>query len=225
MPTPQPDHPERDEDEKLEELAERILHDRGIEGSIHEFLHTRGIDMTMTEVLNLVIDRIDRLRDLSRQSSRPLPPESVHQRLAASGVTFEPFDGDQDPVALSIARYSDLVASSFSTRQAAGKLGVGESRVRQLLNASPPKLYGFKARQSGAWKIPRFQFDDNGLIPGITDVLSALDPGLPPLEVEAWFTAPSPDLEDTNGRPLTPLQWLRSGNPVDTIVDIAQRIG
>src|SRR5690554_2019406 len=91
-----------------------------------------------------------------------MPNRETRQRLRALGITFEPIEGEDDPVAKSIAAYSDVLASSLTTTEAARIMGVNASRVRQLLTASPARLYGIKADARASWRIPRFQFDAGG---------------------------------------------------------------
>jgi hypothetical protein len=194
-----------------------------VKNSAEELLKARGITMSMEQLFELMIEQVRQLPELRRQSSSGMPTEKVRERLRDTGLTFEPYDGDEDPVATSVARYSELLASSLSTKAAAARLDVGASRVRQLLNATPPGLYGFKDTND-SWKIPRFQFSQDGLIRGMKEVLSVLNPELHPLEVETWFRTPNPDLLDEEERQLSPLQWLGMGEDIEAVVDIAKRI-
>lgn len=191
--------------------------------SAEELLRARGITMSMEQLLELVLEQVRQLPELKRRSSSGMPTEKVRERLQDTGLTFEPYEGDEDPVATSIARYSEILASSLSTKAAAARLDVGASRVRQLLNATPPGLYGFKDTND-SWKIPRFQFGQDGLVSGMNEVLKVLNPDLHPLEVETWFTTPNPDLLHDEEQQLSPLQWLRMGKDVEAVVDIAKRI-
>ncbi len=208
---------------RLKELTEEVLRAKGIEMSAEDMLQARGISMSVEQLFELMLEQVSEMPEVQRQASAGVPREPVRRRLADAGITFESYEGDEDPVAASIARYSELVASSLSTTEAAERLGVGGSRIRQLLTAKPPKLYGFKDSQGG-WKIPRFQFDEDGLIPGIQEVIGALETDLHPLEVETWFEAPNPDLLHEEEQQLSPLQWLRMGRDVETVVDIAKRL-
>lgn len=194
-----------------------------VENSAEELLKARGITMSMEQLFELMIEQVRQLPELRRQSSSGMPTEKVRERLRDTGLTFEPYDGDEDPVATSIARYSELLASSLSTKAAAARLDVGASRVRQLLNATPPGLYGFKDAND-SWKIPRFQFGQDGLVRGMKEVLRVLNSDLHPLELATWFRTPNPDLLDEEGRTLSPLQWLGMGEDIEAVVDIAKRI-
>jgi hypothetical protein len=194
-----------------------------VETSAEELLEARGITMSMEQLFELMVEQVRQLPELRRQSSSGMPTDKVRERLRDTGLTFEPYEGDEDPVAASVARYSELLASSLSTKAAAARLDVGASRVRQLLNATSPGLYGFKDAND-SWKIPRFQFGQDGLIRGMKEVLRVLNSDLHPLEVQTWFRTPNPDLLDEEERKLSPLQWLGMGEDIEAVVDIAERI-
>lgn len=95
------------------------------------------------------------------------------------------------------------------------------SRIRRRLTSAPPSLYGI--RLGSGWVLPELQFDGNELVPGIEEVVARLDPELHPVSVFHWFTTPNPDLmvENLGGRTLSPRNWLCSGLPVQTVVDLA----
>jgi CheY-like chemotaxis protein len=131
-----------------------------------------------------------------------------------------PIDGEvnSSPLATRAAKYDAIVASSLTTKQAAKKLGVNASRIRQRLLANPPQLYGI--RRDNAWWLPKFQFGSKGLVPHIAEVIAHLDPQLDPVAVDAWFRTPHVDLEDGD-RTLSPLQWLAEGRKVAAVVQLA----
>jgi hypothetical protein len=119
------------------------------------------------------------------------------------------------------AEYADLLRDSCSVEQAARILGVNASRIRQRLTGSPRTLYGIKYGKS--WRIPRFQFQQRRLVPGIEPVISRLAEPLHPVAVCRWFTAPNHDLT-VAARPVSPLEWLRSGNPPRAVADLAAQL-
>ncbi len=139
---------------------------------------------------------------------RGLPSEE-QAALRRGGLTLEAMDlGDRDPVLVTAARYSAMVASSLSVAQVARKLGIDESRVRHRL--SERSLYGIKLR--GTWMLPAFQFTADATIPGIEQVLPRVPADLHPVALLNWFTLPEPDLvvgeEET---PVSPRDWLLMG--------------
>jgi hypothetical protein len=141
--------------------------------------------------------------------------------LRAGGLEPEaPLSGG-DPVAQGQEDYERLLDTALSTEEAARFLGVNESRIRQRLNASPPTLYGVRARRG--WKLPRFQFTADDVVPGFEQVLAKVPRDLHPLEFESWFLMPNPDLpfrEDAE-RALSPKEWLCLGYPPGEVAALA----
>jgi hypothetical protein len=84
-------------------------------------------------------------------------------------------------------------------------------------------LYGIKVRHE--WLLPRFQFTEEGTVPGIEQILGELDPELHPLSVQRWFTLPDPDLTDEVSRePMSPLDWLRTGHKPSVVARMASEL-
>ena len=156
---------------------------------------------------------------------RPLP--DPRRELSASeiavleqgGFELEPLAlDDAHPLIMSAA----LIASSLSVAEAASRLHVEGSRVRQRLGER--SLYGIKMRSG--WRLPQFQFTDQGTVPGIEFVLPRLDPMLHPLSIVGWFTTSSPDLTYGDGEePVSPLTWLMAGCPPEPVTELASSLG
>jgi hypothetical protein len=129
---------------------------------------------------------------------------------------------DTHPLIKSAAAYAALIGSSLSVAQAASRLHVAGSRVRQRLGERT--LYGIKMRSG--WRLPLFQFSDQGTVPGIDVVLPRLDPMLHPLTVVGWFTTPNPDLTYADDEePVTALTWLMAGRSPSPVAELARSVG
>ncbi len=104
-------------------------------------------------------------------------------------------------------RWANLLMNSVGAAEAARMIGVQESRVRQRL--ANRTLYGFKHEDT--WRVPRFQFYDNRLVPGVAAVFPHLSDTITPVAVETWFTIPTMELvlED---QPMSPRDWLVAGS-------------
>jgi hypothetical protein len=160
---------------------------------------------------------------------RPLP--DPRRELNASDIAvleqggFEleplPLDGTH-PLIRSAATYAALIASSLSVAQAASRLHVEGSRVRQRLGER--SLYGIKMRSG--WRLPLFQFADQGTVPGIDAVFPCLDATLHPLSIVGWFTTPNPDLTyGDDEEPVSPLIWLIAGRSPAPVMELASSLG
>jgi hypothetical protein len=139
--------------------------------------------------------------------------------LEQGGFELEPLPlDDTHPLIRSAAAYAALVASSLSVSQAAARLHVEDSRIRQRLGART--LYGIKLRS--AWRLPLFQFTRQATVPGIETVLPRLDPAVHPLSVVGWLTTPNVDLvHGDDEEPVSPLNWLLAGLPVEPVAELA----
>lgn len=191
------------------------------------YLHSHGIRVAPKTLDAMVQEAIGRMhRTLYRADPRADLTDAEADALRKGGFVLEPLDlGAEDPLVQTAAEFAALLKESLSTAEAAEKLGVDPSRIRQRLTAVPPSLYGI--RLESGWVVPDFQFDGAKLIPGIADVVSRLDPELHPLSVFRWFTLTSPDLEVESGgefRTLSPRDWLRFGLPVHEVADLAAHL-
>jgi len=128
--------------------------------------------------------------------------------------------GMDDPIVQTAFEYALLRSTALTTRQAADRLGVNDSRVRQRLGEDA--LFGIKA--GGEWRLPLFQFAPDGLVPGIDRVLAQLPRNLNPVVVHRWFRTPNPDLEGADGNARSPLDWLQTGNDPDVVAELARLI-
>lgn len=141
--------------------------------------------------------------------------------LESVGLSTAAWTGsaNQDPLMHSIADYMALIETSFTTGQAADYLKVDVSRIRQRLRER--SLFGIE--YDGERRLPRFQFERKQVLPGLREVLGALPENLNPLDVAEWFLSPNPDLEVAGQDvPLSPRDWLLHGEPVTTVVALAQ---
>src|SRR3546814_21045524 len=88
-------------------------------------------------------------------------------------------------------------------------LGVDRSRIHQRLKDK--SLYGY--RRGGQTLIPLYQLEEKTTLPGLEQVLRALDPDAHPLSVYRFFMTPQPDLviEGPDGleESVYPRDWLR----------------
>lgn len=138
--------------------------------------------------------------------------------LAAAGLTFDrQATGADSPVARTAAEFAALLASALTVPQAAARLGVEPSRVRQRL--AQHTLYGIKLK--AGWRLPLFQFGDRGTVPNFAVVAPRLF-GLHPVAVVRWFTAPHVDLVVGEAeQPVSPRAWLETGRDPQRVAELA----
>jgi hypothetical protein len=229
-PYPEPGDLDRSEvgeaavDYRLEDLAMPAM------SASQAFLHAHGIRVTPAQMDELVREAVERLpRGLYRDDPRRELTVAEVAALVEGGFDLTPeppfLDPAKDPLARTAAELAALLGTSPSTAQAAERLGVDPSRIRQRLTAQPPTLYGI--RRGNGWVVPEFQFDGDRLLPGIGEVAAQLDPDLHPAAVVRWFTTPHPDLvaENSDDAPaLSPRDWLRLGFPPRAVADLAAEL-
>lgn len=139
--------------------------------------------------------------------------------LKGSDLDISPLGADERHLLhRATAAYARLLSESYTVSQVANLLGVNTSRIRQRLTGTPRTLYGTKLGKT--WHIPKFQFRRSRLVPGIQSVIARLARDLHPVAVHRWFTSPNPDLLSAE-RPLSPLDWLKVGNPPDVVAKLA----
>jgi excisionase family DNA binding protein len=113
------------------------------------------------------------------------------------------------------AEYASLVSTSLSVHEAAQRLKVDASRIRQRLTDG--SLFGFKVRRQ--WRIPAWQFIAGREVVGLSDLLVELK-GWEPVAATNFVTSPNVDL--MVGETLySPLQWVLEGRPVETVARLA----
>lgn len=192
----------------------------------HAYLHEHGIAVGLDDLDSMVGQAVNDLQSTLRHSDprEELTPAEI-ETLQRGGFVVEPQDlGDRDPLARTAALYAAILKTSLTTAEAAERLGVATSRIRQRLSSDPPTLYGI--RTESGWRLPVFQFDGDGLLRGFDQVAACLDPELHPVGLYQWLTLPNVDLpadasEESN---LSPRDWLRLGHPIEEVVRIASHL-
>ncbi len=172
---------------------------------------------------------LDRMEDAERfESPRPAGNglTEVEETLLAEGGLATEWRGaeGESPIARTRAEYAVILERALSVTDAATLLGITPARVRQRVNASPQTLYGVKL--SGEWRLPRFQFQigRKRLVPDIEAVIQAIPEGLDAVSVVRWFTSPNPDLQIGDGEPLSPLDWLATGQEPRVAAELVREL-
>ncbi len=192
------------------------------------YLHSHGIRVPPSKLDEMVREAVGRLhRSLFREDPRPDLTAAEAAALERGGFVLEPTDlGAEDPLVQTAAELAALLQESLSTTEAAGRLGVDPSRIRQRLTSAPPSLYGI--RLESGWVVPAFQLEGSKTLPGIADVVARLDSELHPVAVYRWFHLANPDLvlerKGKEPRTLSPRDWLRLGLAVEPVAELAEQL-
>ena len=167
---------------------------------------TAHVDFDATGVAFLLAEALE------HAAESPLPPT---RGLATELVPVAPF-------ADLPATLPELRMQSLSTEEAAARLGVNSSRVRQRLLART--LYGFK--DGAVWRIPSFQFEAGRTVPGVEQVFPEIRPSVSPIAVARWFCVPWADLivDEARETVVSPRTWLLEGRDPAPVVAQARVI-
>ncbi len=195
------------------DLTEKALRERGIRRNREQ------IEDDARRFASEVISFLPTGRRVT-EPAREFSPAEVAV-LEEGGLDLSPPVAEEpDPLARTAAKYAALLATALTTREAAGLLGTGESRVRQRLKEKT--LYGVKAGREN--RLPAFQFEGGREVPGIAEVLRHVDRSLHPVALSNWFTLPNPDLylDEEEERAVSPREWLLSGGTPAVLVPLAE---
>jgi hypothetical protein len=117
-----------------------------------------------------------------------------------------------------------LAVTAFTADEVATGLGVTASRVRQKRLAG--ELWAIPDGQTWVFPVLQFETGDNGgptrQVRGLDQVFKSLPAELHPVAIAGFLRTPQPDL--FQGRPVTPVEWLRDGGDVDRAVAVAVEI-
>jgi hypothetical protein len=123
-----------------------------------------------------------------------------------------------------VAHTARLINTAYTGPEAAALLGITESRVRQRRLART--LWAIESDRN--WVYPAIQFEidvktgkPDRQIRGLERVFQALPTELHPTAVAGLLRTPQVELE-VDGRPLSILEWLRSGGPVESVLELIE---
>lgn len=188
--------------------------------ALEHVLAKAGLRVTADEFLSLVEDVARRLAPPHPEPATYFTPE---QQVALTEVGLDlggQREDDFEPRARQLAAQAVLLDTALTVGDAARVLDVDTSRIRHRLAAG--RLAGWKDR--GSWRLPAWQFTDNGVLPGLEVVLAAMPEDQPPLVLAGFMTTPQEDLQigDTPG---TPRAWLLAGGDPRRVAAQASVLG
>ena len=150
--------------------------------------------------------------------------------LRKGGADLSPWGPrEKDPGVATTAKRAALLATGLSTKEAARVLGVSEARVRRRVG---PEKTLLGAKTPAGWRLPAFQFEGEGEVPGVGHVLKEMDPELDILSVANWFSLPKPELRagylegagEGEDVLLSPRDWLLRGGGPEALLPLAQEL-
>lgn len=179
-----------------------------------------GLTARPPEALNKALQQaIESMhRTLYASSSSELTTSEL-RLLEQAGVDVDEHPDREDPMMAYATEFGAILATSLTAAQGAERLGgITPVRVRQMIREGTV----YAIRIEGRWRIPVFQFKDEGLVPNIGVVNAVLPRALDAVSVLRWYTAPDPELETPAGDVLSPLDWLKAGLDPAAVVKVAR---
>jgi hypothetical protein len=188
--------------------------------ALEDVLAKAGLRIDAEDFLTLVQDAARRLVPPNPDPAQFFTPPQ-RQALGEVGLDLSPHHEDEpDYRARSVAARAVLAESALTVAAAANLLGIDPSRVRHRLAGR--RLTGWK--DQGGWRLPAWQFTEDGVLPGLDVVLAAVPEDEPALVVAAFMTSPQDDLVIA-GDPGTPRQWLLAGGDPRPVAALAGTLG
>lgn len=188
--------------------------------SLRSALARAGLRVDPDEFLALVEDAA---RRLSPADPDPADYFTDSQRTALTDVGLDLAPrrpAERDPRARTVALQAVLRDTALSVAGAAERVGVDASRIRHRL--AEGRLAGWK--NGGGWRLPVWQFTNDGVLPGLDTVLAAVPADQPPLAVAGFMTTAQQDLR-TAGEPTTPRDWLLAGGDPAAVARLVATLG
>jgi hypothetical protein len=177
-------------------------------------LERHQIDMTSEDVL----DQLDSaFATIPGAGAAPLSTGEVGFLRAHAGPgaaeVIDDWSGEQEHQARArsaVQELGDTLSGSMSIKEASAILDVDRSRVSRRITGNA--LWAFDIH--GNRRIPRWQFLDHQLLPGLEQIVPAIPRDATPAAVEAFMKTPQPDFSDR-----TPIEHLAAGGDPTLIAD------
>lgn len=113
-------------------------------------------------------------------------------------------------------RVADTIATSVTIAEAAERLRVDRSRISHRLKQGT--LWGFT--MASGRRLPRWQFTDTGLLPGLERLVASIPADVHPLSIDAFMRAPRAELDQQ-----APLLYLASGGDPRIVAELLADLG
>lgn len=177
-------------------------------------LERHQVNMTSDEVL----DELDSaFETIPGAGSAPLSGDEVHFLRTHAGLgavaVIDNWSGGQERQARArsaIRKFGDALSGSMSIKEAAAVLQLDRSRVSRRITGKG--LWAFDIH--GTRRIPRWQFLDRRLLPGLDVIVPAIPREATPRAVEAFMKTPQPDFGER-----APIEHLAAGGDPTLIAD------
>lgn len=138
--------------------------------------------------------------------------------LGDSGLSIAPASKSTVARVVATAALQELLmlSDALTLAETAKRLDRTEDEVLEGIGSRA--IFG--VRHADDWFMPYFQFDSNGLVSGVSEVLQSLPVDMRPLAIWSFFVDPDVDLNEI--RPISPIDWLKAGRDIAPILRLAE---
>ena len=181
--------------------------------TVADFLLLHGVDLAEHELADATAAGLEWVLTTADSSQLPAADAAV---LDDAGLVDVPGAYAESAVATAGA-YAAMVGTALTVGEAARLLGISEGRVRHRIAGRDLLVL-----PAGRRRLPRWQFTEDSVLPGLPKVLHALPAGEHPLAVLAFMTTPQPELV-IHGRAVSPRDWLAAGGDPEPVAELGAR--
>jgi hypothetical protein len=181
--------------------------------ALDALLARHHIDLTSTEILDELDAAFTRIPEAGAASLSTTEVAFLHQHArpieAAMIDAWSANDERQDRARTALRQLTNAISGSVSIKEAAAILDVDRSCISRRITGNA--LWAFDLR--GNRRIPRWQFLDSELLPGLDVIVPAIPRDATPAFLDAFMDTPQPDFDDR-----TPIEYLAAGGDPTTVV-------
>lgn len=189
------------------------------DGALKELARLTGQDRLDESLAAVVAAYTDYRRRHPPGSTRATEAEA--ETLAGVGVNLSVLDDADDPGVYLAGASAAILSDTLTVAEAAGRLDLTPTRIRQRLTSDPPTLLGMRVN-GGQWRLPAFQFAQGAAVAlRGGDAIAALPATVSIRRVDALFTRPNDTLRDHHDQPMSPMAWLAEGHDLEPVVELA----
>jgi len=183
--------------------------------TVAQLMAERGLPVSEKDLVAALDEAL-----LARTSPRDVGALSEHARQFLDEHGGIPSSGRPEAAANALTAtaggFIALVETSLTGEQAARLLGIDATTVRGRISRG--ELYAIRVGRKN--RLPNWQFTAHGALPHLGAVIAALPDDAHPLEVEAFFDLPSPDLQ-VGEQDNSPRRWLAAGGEPTPVLALA----
>ncbi|OBH19939.1 helix-turn-helix domain-containing protein [Mycolicibacter sinensis] len=172
--------------------------------ALHALLAKHQIGLTSDEVL---AELDSGFAALAGAGAEPLSTAEAdflgqHTGIGAAVDDWSPITERSSRSRAAVRELAEALSGSVTIKEAAAILGVNRSQVSRLITRGTLWAFDLRSRR----RIPRWQFLDAGLLPGLATIVPAIQAGTTPAVMDAFMRTAQPDFEDR-----TPIDYLAAG--------------